>query len=279
MTPTHCNNCGRTLAEGNRFCPGCGASVAPEIIGPASQDADDCPNCGRADVGNGLFCTGCRQLLVAPPGVYVAGLGRRVAAYLLDAIIPTISTIVLVLLVFGDAVIDFDDNSEPQPAQEEASLQPTESDQIPEPSTDDDVTTATRVIVASESESEDSISFQPVYLLLLLPAVGYLVWWLIVLGRGQTPGKQLMSIRVIRTDGRASRWGWTFLREFGVKGVLINAVSWLSAGVGLIVWIGDLLWAFWDKDRQTLHDKIMKTVVIDERAYRETSMEQQSTGF
>lgn len=210
----------------------------------------------------------------------MAGLGRRVAAYLLDAIIPTISTIVLVLLVFGgDAVIDFADNSEPQPAQEEVSPSPAESDEGPEPSSDDDVTTATRVIVASDSESEDSISFRPVYLLLLLPAVGYLVWWLIVLGRGQTPGKQLMSIRVIRADGRASGWGWTFLREFGVKGVLVNAVSWLSAGVGLIVWIGDLLWAFWDKDRQTLHDKIMKTVVIDERVYRETSMERQSTRF
>ena len=197
----------------------------------------------------------------------------------LDAIIPTISTIVLVLLVFGDAVIDFDDNSGPQPAQEEASPSPAESDEAPEPSTDDDVIATTSVIVASESESEDSISFRPAYLLLLLPALGYLVWWLIVLGRGQTPGKQLMSIRVIRVDGRASGWGWTFLREFGVKGVLVNAVSWLSAGVGLIVWIGDLLWAFWDKDRQTLHDKIMKTVVIDERAYRETSMEQQSTRF
>ena len=279
MTPTHCNNCGRTLAEGNRFCPGCGASVAPEILGLASQDQAGCPNCGWAEVGNEIFCIGCRQFLMAPPGVYVAGLGRRIAAYLLDAIIPAIPTIVLVLLVFGDAVIDFDDNSGPQPAQEEASSSPAESDEAPEPSTDDDVITTTSVIVASDSESEDSISFRPAYLLLLLPALGYLVWWLIVLGRGQTPGKQLMSIRVIRADGRASGWGWTFLREFGIKGVLVNAVSWLSAGVGLIVWIGDLLWAFWDKDRQTLHDKIMKTVVIDERAYRETSMEQQSTRF
>ena len=275
MTPANCHNCGRTLAEGNRFCPGCGASVASEIIGLASDGTPNCPNCGSAEVGNGLFCVGCRQFLSAPPGVSVAGLGRRVAAYLLDAIIPTISTIVLVLLVFGDAIIDFDDDSGPQPVQEQDSPSSVESDQVPESSPDDDVTTATPLIVESESESEDSISFRPVYLLLLLPAVGYLVWWLIVLGRGQTPGKQLMSIRVIRADGRASGWGWTFLREFGVKGVLVNAVSWLSAGIGLIVWIGDLLWAFWDKDRQTLHDKIMKTVVIDEREYLQAQRETQ----
>ncbi len=275
MTPANCHNCGRTLAEGNRFCPGCGASVASEVIRPASDGTPNCPNCGTSDVGNGLFCVGCRQFLAAPPGVFVAGLGRRVAAYLLDAIIPTISTIVLVLLLFGDAIIDFDDDSGPQPAQEQDSPSPAESDQVSEPSTDEDATTPPQPIVESESEPDDSISFRSVYLLLLLPALGYLVWWLIVVGRGQTPGKQLMSIRVIRADGRASGWGWTFLREFGVKGILVNAVSWLSAGIGLIVWIGDLLWAFWDKDRQTLHDKIMKTVVIDEREYRQARRETQ----
>ena len=26
------------------------------------------------------------------------------------------------------------------------------------------------------------------------------------------------------------------------------------------------VWAFWDKDRQTLHDKIMNTVVVDDRS-------------
>jgi len=29
------------------------------------------------------------------------------------------------------------------------------------------------------------------------------------------------------------------------------------------------LWAFWDKDRQTLHDKIMKTVVVDDRSLQD----------
>ena len=60
---------------------------------------------------------------------------------------------------------------------------------------------------------------------LLVSLLGYVVWWLIVLRRGQTPGKQLLGIRVVRIDGRVSDWGWTFLHEFGLKFVAINAVG------------------------------------------------------
>ena len=94
--------------------------------------------------------------------------------------------------------------------------------------------------------------------------VGYITWWLFTLGRGQTPGKQLVGIRVVRTDGTASDWGWTFIREFLIKfGLFEVAADLLTFGLASIV---DLLWAFWDRDRQTLHDKIMKTVVVDDRA-------------
>ncbi len=93
--------------------------------------------------------------------------------------------------------------------------------------------------------------------------VGYLIWeFVFTLGRGQTPGKQLVGIRVLRTDGRPSGWGWTFLREwvveFGVFSVLLSYLFFPA--------ILDLLWAFWDKDRQTLHDKIVKTYVVDDRS-------------
>ena len=82
--------------------------------------------------------------------------------------------------------------------------------------------------------------------------------------RGQTPGKQLVGIRVMRTDGRRSDWGWTFLREFVIKFLVFEVVGdVLTSGIASLV---DLLWAFWDKDRQTIHDKIVKTVVVDDRA-------------
>ena len=96
--------------------------------------------------------------------------------------------------------------------------------------------------------------------------VGYLIWELVfTLRHGQTPGKQLVGIRVMRADGTASDWGWTFLREVGVKWFVFHVVGNFFAGLPGII---DLLWAFWDKDRQALHDKIMKTVVIDDRLLR-----------
>ena len=94
--------------------------------------------------------------------------------------------------------------------------------------------------------------------------IGYIIWWLFTLSRGQTPGKQLLGIRVMRADGTPSHWGWTFLREFVIKGIAFGILDSVVAVASIV----DLLWAFWDKDRQTLHDKIMKTVVVDDRAFR-----------
>ncbi len=61
-------------------------------------------------------------------------------------------------------------------------------------------------------------------------------------------------------------WGWTFIREFLVKFAAFGvAGDTVAFGIPSIL---DLLWAFWDKDRQTLHDKIMKTVVVNDRVLR-----------
>ncbi len=89
--------------------------------------------------------------------------------------------------------------------------------------------------------------------------IGYVIWWLIVLGRGQTPGKQLVGIRAIRDDGQPASWGRMFLREFVYKDIVFGILSLLTAG---IVWVLEYLWAFWDRDRQTLHDKLAGTVVV-----------------
>ena len=103
-------------------------------------------------------------------------------------------------------------------------------------------------------------------LLILTFVLGYILWWLFTLARGQTPGKRLLGIRAMRVDGRPSDWGWTFIREFLVETVIF---AWLLGDL-VIPWILDLLWAFRDKDRQTLHDKIVKTYVIDDRELRNT---------
>ena len=196
MAANYCQGCGNPLTVGVAFCPVCGA--AQSATSSVSTGGASCPNCGRANAEGALLCAGCEQFLMAPPGVRAAGLGRRVAAYVLDIVLFPI------LLV-----------------------------------------------------------------------IGYVIWWLIVLGRGQTPGKQLLGIRVVRADGTPSDWGWTFLREFGVKFIVVGIVG----SVVFFAWLVDSLWAFWDKDHQALHDKIMKTVVIYDRAHRRATPEQAEARF
>ena len=108
--------------------------------------------------------------------------------------------------------------------------------------------------------------------------VGWLVWFLIIAGRGQTPAKQLLGLRVVREDGRSASYGWMLLREIPVKlvifavpilllgviGVLIGgaagtAFAFLGYAVALIV---VPLWCVWGENRQALWDKALRTLVV-----------------
>ena len=102
--------------------------------------------------------------------------------------------------------------------------------------------------------------FLDLVLFFLTLAIGYIVWWLIVLDRGQTPGKQIVGIRVIKDNGEPSMWGYTFLREFVIKGLLVGLIGMITLE---IFWFVDNLWAAWDKDKQTLHDKIIGTLLVE----------------
>jgi uncharacterized RDD family membrane protein YckC len=82
--------------------------------------------------------------------------------------------------------------------------------------------------------------------------LGWLIWSLIVFGKGQTPAKQLLGMRVIDVNsGRAVGWGTMFLREVICKTV-----------IGLIPFA--YLWLLWDKDQQELWDKMLNTVVVND---------------
>ena len=49
--------------------------------------------------------------------------------------------------------------------------------------------------------------FLEVGLVLITLVVGYLIWLLIVMARGQTPGKQLLGLVVVHPDGTPFGWG------------------------------------------------------------------------
>jgi serine/threonine-protein kinase len=68
---------------------------------------------------------------------------------------------------------------------------------------------------------------------------------------GQTPGKKLLGIKVVSEDGSPISMGQAIGRTFGY---------WLSAVIGYLGYLLILV----DRDKQGLHDKLAKTVVIQE---------------
>lgn len=68
---------------------------------------------------------------------------------------------------------------------------------------------------------------------------------------GQSFGKRFIGLRVIRIDRQPMDYQTALIR------LLVYLLSILFAGLGF-------LWMLWDKDQRGLHDKIAKTLVIQE---------------
>ena len=80
--------------------------------------------------------------------------------------------------------------------------------------------------------------------------IGGFVGWVYLLGKGVTPGKAAMGLRVRKTNGDPP----------GVFGMLLR--EWIGKYVsGLVFGLG-WLWAIFDRDRQAWHDKIAGTLVV-----------------
>lgn len=87
-------------------------------------------------------------------------------------------------------------------------------------------------------------------LLVLAVGAAFLVWALALFARGRTPGKKLMSLRVIREDGdHAGFWRMLFREWIG---------KWIST---FILSLG-FLWILFDKENQGWHDKFASTYVV-----------------
>lgn len=96
-------------------------------------------------------------------------------------------------------------------------------------------------------DMQDSMSI----LVQLFSIIISLFYWIFFTGYcGQTPGKMLLRIQVVRADGAAVGYGKAFYRE--VVGKFIS---------GIIFAIGYLMAAF-DDQKQALHDRMAKTYVV-----------------
>ena len=112
--------------------------------------------------------------------------------------------------------------------------------------------------------------------------IGWIIWSLVVWGQGQTPGKQIVKLRVYnKTNLERVTWGHMALREFAlpITPSIIFWISIVSSGglenlsdtlVGIIVvalivvFLMDSLWIFMDGKRNRLVDVIAKTDVLNE---------------
>lgn len=125
--------------------------------------------------------------------------------------------------------------------------------------------------------------------------IGYIVWALIVWGQGQTPGKQILKIRVYSADtGRQATWGHMAVRQFLIP-VAFSIVFWIpviifgglagviqdpfnqdsvdtTVGIGIIlayflavvVGLVDNFWILKGNDRHRVTDILAKTDVLNE---------------
>jgi uncharacterized RDD family membrane protein YckC len=125
--------------------------------------------------------------------------------------------------------------------------------------------------------------------------IGYIVWALIVWGQGQTPGKQILKIRVYSADtGRPATWGHMAVRQFLIP-MAFSIVFWIpviifgglsgifqdtfnqdsadaTAGIGIVVTyllaavvgLVDNFWILKGNDRHRVTDILAKTDVLNE---------------
>ena len=91
-------------------------------------------------------------------------------------------------------------------------------------------------------------------LFILTLGIGYIIWWLIVLGRGQTPGKQVLGIRAVRRDGSPAGWGVTFVRE------IVKRVAHGFGGIGFLA--DAVLLLLDDQEHRSLSDRVANTVIV-----------------
>jgi len=115
--------------------------------------------------------------------------------------------------------------------------------------------------------------------------IGWLIWSLIVWGQGQTPGKQILKMRVYdKTTCKPAKWGQMAIRELllplsiGIailpfvvvftaitpdQNMQILAIGFVYIA-GITVQLVDAFWILKGTERNRLVDKFAKTDVLNE---------------
>jgi uncharacterized RDD family membrane protein YckC len=87
--------------------------------------------------------------------------------------------------------------------------------------------------------------------------IGYMIWAFIVYGRGQTPAKHVLAMRVVKLQtGQKASWGTMFVRDWICQPVV-------HIGAAILFLIPNF-WLLWDKNNQELWDKMVGTIVVND---------------
>jgi curved DNA-binding protein CbpA len=78
---------------------------------------------------------------------------------------------------------------------------------------------------------------------------------------GQTLGKRLRKVRLVREDGSAPRFGAS-LTHYGVPIAVALLLSGFLGPLALVAALGMVLWNLRDRNRQGVHDKLAHTFVV-----------------
>lgn len=89
--------------------------------------------------------------------------------------------------------------------------------------------------------------------------LGWFIWAFIIFGKGQTPGKQLLGLRVVSADtGKVVSYGTMALRTLVYQLLLGSVTGGITTIVGGVMMLVD------KEKRQALWDKIANTLVVDD---------------
>lgn len=97
-------------------------------------------------------------------------------------------------------------------------------------------------------------------IIVVTAGVGWLVWLYFTAPWGQSPGKKLVGIQCLRSDGSSAPPLILWIREVGK--VLLWGLA--SAGFFYIPVIPAYGWAIWSDKRRTWHDFLFRTMVVTE---------------
>jgi uncharacterized RDD family membrane protein YckC len=112
-----------------------------------------------------------------------------------------------------------------------------------------------------EQDLRDSIVGTQYLISITILVLGLLYLVPITVRTGHTLGMRNRRVKVVRVDGSPVTWWAAFARFFvplAIAFVLLIQLSTLAPMIGLAI-VG---WSFFDKNRQGIHDKLARTVVV-----------------